>query len=129
MKGINQKFNNPLDNSQNNSGNLLMKSSQYTPQSIPIPNVSTNYSSFDGIDNIEKTLEEVKELIEKSKALSLGEIVSPSNHNLELNEKGMNNLDNTIKQESIDYNNKDIDKQAQTLIEREQKEFQESNYD
>ena len=70
-----------------------MKTSQYTPHSIPIPNmtnVKTNYSSFDGIDNIEKTLEEVKELIEKSKALSLGEIISPSNHSSELNDKILN---------------------------------------
>jgi len=105
-----------------------MKTSQYTPQSIPIPNmsnVSTNYSSFDGIDNIEKTLEEVKELIEKSKALSLGEIVSPSNHSSELNEKVMNNSNNSIKQESI---NKDMNKHALTVIEKEQTKSQESKY-
>jgi len=102
-----------------------MKTSQYTPQSIPIPNVSnvsTNYSSFDGIDNIEKTLEEVKELIEKSKALSFGEIVSPSNHPSELNEKIINNLDNTFKQEPIDKNDKNMDKQALTIIDKESKD-------
>jgi len=127
--GINQKLNNQLENSQNNSGNILMKTSQYTPQSIPIPNVSnvsTNYSSFDGIDNIEKTLEEVKELIEKSKALSFGEIVSPSNHTSELNEKVMNNLDNTIKQESLDKNNNNMNKQDLTIMDKEQNESQET---
>ncbi|ORX84396.1 hypothetical protein BCR32DRAFT_242635 [Anaeromyces robustus] len=98
------KLNNQLDNqnNNNNSDNILMKNTKYTPQSIPIPNVSTKYSSFDGIDNIEKTLEEVKELIEKSKALSLGEIISPSNHGTELNEKKIiNNLENVVKQEPI----------------------------
>jgi len=80
-----------------------MKTSQYTPQSIPIPNmtnVTTNYSSFDGIDNIEKTLEEVKELIEKSKALSLGEIISPSNHSSELNDKILNSPKSESESES-----------------------------
>jgi len=108
----NSKLNHQLENHQNqninNTDNILMKTSQYTPQSIPIPNmsnVSTNYSSFDGIDNIEKTLEEVKELIEKSKALSLGEIISPSNHSSELNEKIMNSPKTESESESIDENN------------------------
>ncbi|ORX52135.1 hypothetical protein BCR36DRAFT_324835 [Piromyces finnis] len=92
---LNCQMDNHQNSNVNNSSNILMKTSQYTPQSIPIPtnNVSTNYSSFDGIDNIEKTLEEVKELIEKSKALSLGEIISPSNHSSELNEKMINQLE------------------------------------
>ncbi|OUM63466.1 hypothetical protein PIROE2DRAFT_69374, partial [Piromyces sp. E2] len=100
---------NHQNNNINNSSNILMKTSQYTPQSIPIPtNVSTNYSSFDGIDNIEKTLEEVKELIEKSKALSLGEIVSPSNHTSELNEKIMNSSDNSVQTEPETKNETEI---------------------
>jgi len=111
-------------NNINNSSNILMKTSQYTPQSIPIPtNVSTNYSSFDGIDNIEKTLEEVKELIEKSKALSLGEIVSPSNNSTELDEKMMNSTDNSVQTESEIKNetkipNDSVEKQI-VIVEKE----------
>jgi len=121
---LNDHLENHHNNNINNSSNILMKNSQYTPQSIPIPNVSTtNYSSFDGIDNIEKTLEEVKELIEKSKALSLGEIVSPSNHGTELNDKMMNNLENSIKPESIAKNEEDNKREvidnSQTLIIKE----------
>jgi len=104
---------NHQNNNINNSSNILMKTSQYTPQSIPIPtNVQTNYSSFDGIDNIEKTLEEVKELIEKSKALSLGEIVSPSNHTSVLTDKVMNNSENSVQTESDTKN--ETEKQNET---------------
>jgi len=97
----NGQMENHQNNNINNSSNILMKTSQYTPQSFPIPtNVKTNYSSSDGIDNIEKTLEEVKELIEKSKALSLGEIVSPSNDTSVLSEKIVNNSENSVHTES-----------------------------
>jgi len=134
--GNNQpKLNGHMENHQtnniNNSSNILMKTSQYTPQSIPIPtNVSTNYSSFDGIDNIEKTLEEVKELIEKSKALSLGEIVSPSNNSTELDEKMMNSTDNSVQTESEIKNetkipNDSVEKQI-VIVEKETNTQEES---
>jgi hypothetical protein len=130
----NSKLNHQNHNT-NNTNNILMKTSQYTPQSISIPNmtnVSTNYSSFDGIDNIEKTLEEVKELIEKSKALSLGEIVSPSNHCSELNDKIMNSPKTESKSEleslSKNENVKDQENdKVLTVIEKQKSTKEESS--